>query len=346
MNRLAIVFLLFLFSCEQSNPRNALPGKVGPIGEVLVVIPEKHWDGEIVAALRSFAEEPYTLLPQAENTLDLTLLDPVEFGRFWKPHRNVVIIDIADRIDTQTPSLKIYKNKYANDQVYAEIKGKTTHGIAETIRENGEALINAINRAELKRIASLVRSYSNESLTSTIKEKYAISIDFPRDAQLVKAYENFVWVQREQTRMKGGNNHDVKQGFFIYSYPYHSDSVFSYNYLLEKRNKTLKKYVEGGPKGSYMTTEMQLPPRYEEVSFKSEFAAEMRGLWRMENDFMGGPFYSMTLYDKANERIVTVDGYAYAPYFNKREYIREVEGIIKTLYFVDPDKKTTPTAKK
>ena len=38
-----------------------------------------------------------------------------------------------------------------------------------------------------------------------------------------------------------------------------------------------------------MTTEYQLQPRYEEVSFRGRFAAKMRGLWKMEGDFMGGP---------------------------------------------------------
>ncbi|MGB0422703.1 MAG: DUF4837 family protein [Flavobacteriales bacterium] len=31
--------------------------------------------------------------------------------------------------------------------------------------------------------------------------------------------------------------------------------------------------------------------------------------------------------------MVTVDGYAYAPYFDKREYIREVEAIVNTIRF-------------
>jgi len=53
----------------------------------------------------------------------------------------------------------------------------------------------------------------------------------------------------------------------------------------------------------------------------------------MENDFMGGPFFSMTMYDEPNQRIVTVEGYAYAPYFDKREYIREVEAVVKSLKF-------------
>jgi hypothetical protein len=33
--------------------------------------------------------------------------------------------------------------------------------------------------------------------------------------------------------------------------------------------------------------------------------------------------------DEARGRLLTVEGYAYAPYFDKRPYIREVEGVVR-----------------
>lgn len=326
--------LAILAACGAGDPQAGKPGKVGPIGELVMVIPQKHWESPIVEAMRKHTDEPYELLPQSEPSLDLVLLDPNEFGRFWKPHRNIVMIDLADRIDTQEPSLKIYRNKHANDQVYAEVKGKSVAAIAQTLKEEGHAIVAAVSKAEVRRAGNLVAAYPNAALTEEIASKYGIHVEFPRDARAVKQNEEFIWVQREMTRMKGGNNHDVKQGFFIYMYPYDTDSVFSFQWQINKRNEMLNRYVQGEPKDSYMTTEMLLPPRYEELEFKGMFMAELRGLWRMENDFMGGPFYSMTLFDEANQRIVTLEGYAYAPYFNKREYIREVEGILKTVRFL------------
>lgn len=328
----AMLFIaVSLVACDNSGHESVLPGKVGPIGEVVVVLPKNHWDGEIVKALREFSERPYPVLPQLENSFDLALLDPIDFDRFWKPHRNIIFIDLADRIDTQSPAMSIFKNRYANDQIYAEVKGKTASDIARAIRERGEELATAIHRAEVRRAGAQAASFANEALTEELKTSLKLTINFPKDAYAVKKNADFWWVQREMTRMKGGNNHDVKQGFFIYTYPYNSDSVFSYEFLLRKRNEVLKAYVYGQPEGSYMTTEMVVPPMYEEVTIENKFTAELRGLWRMEGDFMGGPFYSMTFFDEANQRIVTAEGYAYAPYFTKREYIREVEGILKTL---------------
>lgn len=330
-----VALLFFLGGCGSSDQQSYLPGRVGPVGEMVVVLPQKYWDGAIVDAIRSVTDKPYELLPQAENSVDVALLDPSEFDRFWKPHRNVLMVDLADRIDTQEPSLKVYRNKYASDQIYAEAKGKTPADIAEVIRKQGEQLVRAIQAAELRRVADLVGANINEALRAEVVEKRGLSIDFPKDARKVMENENFLWVQREITRMKGGNNHDIKQGFFIYTYPYDNDSVFSFQWQIAKRNDMLYRYVHGQPEGSFMTTEMELIPSYEEVTFDGRFTSEIRGLWKMENDFMGGPFFMMTFFDEANSRIVTLEGYAYAPYFNKREYIREAEAIVKTVKLVN-----------
>jgi len=331
----ALLAFLFLGGCGSSDQQSYLPGRVGPVGEMVVVLPQKYWDGAIVDAIRSITDRPYELLPQAESAVDVALLDPSEFDRFWKPHRNVLVVDLADRVDTQEPSLKVYRNKYASDQIYAEAKGKTADEVAEVIRNQGEQLVRAIQTAELKRVADLVRSNINEALRAEVAENWKLHIDFPRDARKVTENENFLWVQREITRMKGGNNHDIKQGFFVYTYPYESDSVFSFQWQIQKRNDMLYRYVHGQPEGSFMTTEMELIPSYEEVNFDGRFTSEIRGLWKMEKDFMGGPFVMMTFFDEANQRIVTLEGYAYAPYFNKREYIREAEAILKTVKIVD-----------
>ena len=335
----ALLAFLFLGGCGSSDQQTYLPGRVGPVGEMVVVLPQKYWDSAIVDAIRSVTDRPYELLPQAESAVDVALLDPSEFDRFWKPHRNVLVVDLADRIDTQEPSLKVYRDKYASDQIYAEVKGKTADEVAEVIRNQGEQLVRAIQAAELKRVAELVRTNINEALRAEVAENWKLQIDFPKDARKVTENENFLWVQREITRMKGGNNHDIKQGFFVYTYPYESDSVFSFQWQIKKRNDMLYRYVHGQPEGSFMTTEMELIPSYEEVNFDGRFTSEIRGLWKMENDFMGGPFVMMTFFDEANQRIVTLEGYAYAPYFNKREYIREAEAILKTAKITDAQPK-------
>ena len=70
----------------------------------------------------------------------------------------------------------------------------------------------------------------------------------------------------------------------------------------------------------------------------------MRGLWKVQNDFMGGPFVSLTVLDPSKKRVVTVEGNVYAPKNNKRNYIRQLEAMIYSLEF--PKQEATKLTKK
>ena len=61
---------------------------------------------------------------------------------------------------------------------------------------------------------------------------------------------------------------------------------------------------------------------------------ELRGLWELENGFMGGPFISHSVYDAARNRIVTVDGYLYYPNQKKRVKLKQLEAIIYSLELI------------
>ena len=50
----------------------------------------------------------------------------------------------------------------------------------------------------------------------------------------------------------------------------------------------------------------------------------------------------MSWVDSERGQLVTVDGYVYAPYFGKREYLREVEAMVRSFAPV-PNAPTNPT---
>ena len=311
-----------------------LPGKVGASGEVVVVTDQRTWEGALGDTLRSIFTSPYAVLPQYEPEFDLVFLPRDEFDRFWKPHRNIIDIDLADRIDTQEPSVEIYRDRFASGQLFIAGKARSAAELALRFHERRADLVSVLHREEVNRFGDLVALSTNEALMRDLAEQHGVMLSLPRDAQLAHQTEDFIWIDRQMTRMKGGENHDVQQGIFIYFEPYTSDTLLSMRARLRERNNQLRRHVEGPTPGSFMTTEMRYHPTYEEVAFRGEFASELRGLWRVENDYMGGPFYSLTTYDAARGRLVTVEGYSYAPYFNKREYMREIEAVVRSLTLV------------
>jgi hypothetical protein len=121
-------------------------------------------------------------------------------------------------------------------------------------------------------------------------------------------------------------------GILVYHYPYKSQEMFTMNHLISKRNEIGMVYVEGNTEGSYMTTETIYPPVMDEMYKNGKYFAEIRGLWKMENgQVMGGPFISLSTVDTIRNRVVTVDGYVFAPNSEKRIYVRQLDAIVHSL---------------
>jgi hypothetical protein len=82
------------------------------------------------------------------------------------------------------------------------------------------------------------------------------------------------------------------------------------------------------------------------TNFPTKYAVKVDGLWRVENDFMGGPFVSYTFLDPKNNQVVTLFGYVYYPNHKKRDKLLQVESI---LYSVNvspqPNKKVKSATK-
>jgi len=320
---------VLLSSCQGDGARVALPGKVGAAGELLVVATPEVWKGPAGDTLQALMSQPYPVLPQYEPLMDVIHLEPDLFDRFWKPHRNILVLELADRVDTQEPSLTFYRNKYSRGQIYMVAKARTAEALTEVLLSRGGEMVSLLHAEEALRFADIVALSPNEVVAREVFNKWGIQGLWPKDARLAKRTEDFWWIDRQLTRLKGGDNHDIQQGFFIHSEPYVSIDQLSLEHVLNRRDAVTRKNVQGPSKGSYMATERRLFPAYEEMEFDGHFALEVRGLWKMENDFMGGPFYSLTVVDEAEARLVTFEGYAYAPYFDKRPYIREVEGLVR-----------------
>ena len=332
------LFVLALVGCggtegESTATQNRaalLPGKVGPSGEIVMVVSESDWNRGVGAAVDSIFREPVRVLPQYEPRFDVIRLDPEEFDRFWKPHRNLIVFDIADRVDTQTPDMRVARAQFAKGQIYAEVKAKNATAAAAMLLQphRGPMLADLLEQEEAKRYAQVLALNRNVALEQQVLREHGLTAVLPKDARLLTSTGGFAWIERSLTRMKGGRNHDVQMGIVMHRTPYNGPQDFSMESMLQRRDSLLADRLGGPAPGSFMTTEYRLAPRYEEVSFRGGFAAKMRGLWKMEGDFMGGPWTAIAWVDEARGQLVTIDGYVYAPYFGKREYLREIESIV------------------
>ena len=92
-----------------------------------------------------------------------------------------------------------------------------------------------------------------------------------------------------------------------------------------------KKFIPGTFEGSYYITEQAYTPDTFVIELDGKKTYETRGKWEVKNDFMAGPFLNYTVVDKANNRLIVVEGFVYAPATAKRDYMFELEAELKTL---------------
>ena len=73
------------------------------------------------------------------------------------------------------------------------------------------------------------------------------------------------------------------------------------------------------------------PVAVKKTKFAERQWTELRGLWKVQGDFMGGPFIDYFYEDKANNELLMLSGYLYAPAKPRKAiYMREIEAVLKT----------------
>jgi hypothetical protein len=122
----------------------------------------------------------------------------------------------------------------------------------------------------------------------------------------------------------------ARQDVLIYSYPYTDKKQLTEKALLAKRDSMLQAHIPGSMTGSYMGTAYTFePPVFKEIWMNDTYCAEIHGLWEMKNgEVMGGPFVSHTRLDEVNNRLITIEGFVFAPGRDKRNLIRQVEAMV------------------
>jgi len=328
--RLSVFLISFLLLVSCSETEKTLTGYSGNSGEVIVVCSAETWEGPVGHALRNSFNPVIYGLPQDEASFDLIHFRQEKFKSIIESHRNVVYVTIAS--DEKETKSEFQKNRFARGQLFLDLRSMHQDSLATLIKNKGEKLAQRFKDVELNRQYLRNKKFGDANIQKQLKEKMRLSISPQKDVYIEKLDSNLAWLRLERERTKGGYKHQISQGVLLFTKEYKARENFSELALIELANSVLQKAIPGPSEGSYMQIAREpVPPLSREVNFKSSYGRETRGLWYMENSFMGGGFIFIASLDEKRDRIVGAYGYVYAPGFDKREYLREVEAMIKSL---------------
>ena len=355
MNKIVVLICLFVMAlatgCSDAQVKeaigdNTLPASTGDIDEVVLLMNDKLLKGEPGENLRFHLQQDFVMLPQSEPMFDLRPLGAMKaFSNMLQ--RSAVVLIVADLSDGDSDitqevkeQLERFKNEgkdippffarrdvWSTPQRVVYLYGNNVADLNTIITTNANGVIKQLyDIGDQKAYNNAYSTKVNEGLTATLERKYKASVQVPNKFEVAKETDDFVWLRFDNQAT------EEVQNILLYIEPYGNNPPQKITEALAMsiRDK-MGKNVSTQIAGSYMAADTTLGFVSKKTLLPSGLEVlEVRGLWRMYGDFMGGPFMTYCINDSVNKRLIVADAFVYAPKVDKRRIMRRVEMILRT----------------
>jgi len=342
-----------------------LPLSVGQPNEIRIVCDQDDWDGPLGDSIRYTFQPPFLILPNPEPMFELKhyTADEVLNNELRRNLRTYVLIaDLSDTESGTTNLMKqdlngeklrraqenpdyntmIGKDKWAKGQMLVYLFGTDKKALYKNMREKFPTIARRINDFDQNLIQKSAYVYGESNLlNTTVKDLIGIDMHIPSDYELALEKSqpsklstdaeitedavpgvDFVWMKRQ-------TNKDLSN-IVVYSIPYIDQDQFKKQNIIKLINKVGNEYISSTIEDSYLVVnDTDLPVFTTDLKINGRYAIEARGVWEMENDFMGGPFISYLIHNEKEGKLVLLNGFVYAPSQDKRDYMQEIAIILK-----------------
>lgn len=318
---LSVLSLATLFSCKDSaNP--LLPRATGVPFELLVVMDKAQWKAPAGRTLFEIVNSDVPGLPQSEPQFRLSYTPPDRFKNIYKSVRSIIIANIDPHQFTKA-KMTYSKDMWANGQVVLTINAPNASSFEQYVLMNEKNIIKLFVDNELELSKKHIEKKYNKDVSKRLKDHLDIQMCIPTALRKYKISEGFFWTSNAAGKKR--------QDIVVYAYPYTDRNTFTVDYLIHKRDSVMKANMPGGPEGSFMGTQQAWIPDSSVVTVDGKYCMELRGLWEVVGDNMGGPFVSHTQIDELNNRVITVEAFVYEPGEKKRNLMRILESALYTV---------------
>ena len=325
---LLLAIACLMTACSDKPTTAKKDRSAGGTAEILVVTQnDEQWNGMIGDSIQHYFLDYQYGLPQPESMNDVAHVNVAGFSDMFKKHKCILEVEIDPKLEKA--KAETAEDLWAAPQRYVKITAPDATSWVELFDSQKKAYKLWFDQVERERIMNVFRPSVDNSIVDAIASKFGFTLTVPQGFYIAKSEPDFMWIRKELERSSAC--------IVIYQVPYQDTAQFNVNSLVAMRNMMLQKYIPGPLEGSYMSTETEfVPPLVTYVpDFPAGYALEMRGMWKVENDFMGGPFVSYTFADSRTGQLVTVEGYYYEPNQKKRNQLLQLEAILYSLKFVE-----------
>jgi hypothetical protein len=350
-----LALLLIISSCGENgeDSSESLPIARGAAGELLLVMDSTLWQGELGDELRQTFLKAMPGLPQPEPYFSVRYVDPFKLNRVLRSAKNMLFVATLDNETTGGRKMRSYftqssveriaedpnlfqfskQNQFARGQEVLFLFGTSDDALIKNLQENREEIRNHFHEVEIERLQkSLYKTNERKKLNNSLLENKGFQVRVPVGYQQVpvKDSENFVWLRNL--------GDEADRSIFVAYKDYTSEEAFKPENILDFREEIFSDQNISDDSTVYMTHQSWSSTplvEFDTVNFNGKYAIEARGSWKLSNDSRGGPFLSYTFVDEESDRLYYIEGFVYRPNENKRDFVREVEAILKTFKTAD-----------
>ncbi|NNK81895.1 MAG: DUF4837 family protein [Flavobacteriaceae bacterium] len=316
---LALSMMLFVNCEDGKKSKRILSSSSGNINDLSVVVDNNLWEGRVGESIRNVLGDDVYGLPQDEPLFSLRQMPTVVFTDFARKNR------IVFKVEKGKPaSTKYIEDAFASPQKVVLVTGKTDSEIINEIETNAKKIVSEFKTEELKEKQKRIKKSLHK--TTEIEDALDITLRFPSAYRIAKEGDKFFWIRR-----------DIETGtlnIMLYEMPINAitegeDAILD---VIKIRDSIGKQYIPGPTEGTYMTTEEAYTPFMQQTIVDNKPTLETKSTWEVEGAWMSGPFINYAIKDEINNRYIIVEGFAYAPAVSKRDFVFELEAIIKSIH--------------
>ena len=318
LNKFAVILSLLLAflslaSCDEG--MNIKPRSSGEPYDVVVVTP----DARVGSMLSRMLEKPLAGLPQDESNFDVSHAADGTTLQSSRYARAIVVVDIDESRHTAT-RLRYEKDVYATPQIIVYVETPSADSIAADHERIGRSLCSLLGRFETNVALRHLRKSHSPAREKDVEKAVGCRILIPSDITKTKRGNRFIWLSDDGSKSM--------RNLCVYSVP---GTDVSAGRLIALRDSVMRANIKGENDSMYMATERRIAPTVKTLRVGGRTIVEMRGLWQMEGDIMGGPFVSHTIVDTLRGVTLTAEAFVYAPGEQKRNIIKRLEAALYTL---------------
>ena len=138
-----------LFACQENGQKDlaTLPGMTGGLNELVIVLEEHLWQGDVGDSLRTVLGAEVQGIPWQESIFDLVQISPKAYTRIFETHRNLLFFEQGKKA-----SVAFQENANAKGQLMALVTYPNTEELKVLLKQYASVIAHKFQEQEKARL--------------------------------------------------------------------------------------------------------------------------------------------------------------------------------------------------